>query len=274
MAEATSTRGVVEIDDPATIERHLRANAGLHLYELGDLDPFFWPHTKWFGLRSPGAEGLRALALLYTGARVPTLLGLCPSASHGALFELLERLAPRLPAQLYTHLSPGLLPALTRRYDATHHGRHLKLILADADALTRAPTDGVEALGPAAGPELLALYARSYPDNWFDARMLETGQYVGIRDDAGALVCVAGVHVYSPRYGAAALGNVTTDPAQRGRGLARRAVARLCLNLRERCSIIGLNVHADNAAALACYRGLGFVELAAYDEHMLAARPS
>ena len=79
----------------------------------------------------------------------------------------------------------------------------------------------------------------------------------------------AGLHIYELGDGVAALGNVTTDPRCRGRGLARRAVAQLCLNLRERCSIIGLNVHADNAAALACYRGLGFVELARYDEFML-----
>ena len=98
--------------------------------------------------------------------------------------------------------------------------------------------------------------------------MLETGQYLGLRR-AGALVCVAGVHVYSPRYAVAALGNVTTDPRWRGQGLAGRAVAALCLRLQRECTTIGLNVHGDNAAAIACYRRLGFTEIASYDEYML-----
>ena len=55
--------------------------------------------------------------------------------------------------------------------------------------------------------------------------MLETGKYFGIRRE-GILVSVAGIHVYSPEYDVAALGNITTHPDFRGQGLGRKVTAR------------------------------------------------
>ena len=120
--------------------------------------------------------------------------------------------------------------------------------------------------------ELTAFYATAYPGTWFVPRMLETGRYVGIRE-AGRLVCVAGVHVCSPTWSVAALGNVATLPAFRGRGLARGACAALCrLLLDDGIETIGLNVRADNEAAIRSYTRLGFESVAEYTEASLAAR--
>ena len=116
----------------------------------------------------------------------------------------------------------------------------------------------------------MAFYSHSYPDNWYDPRMLETGYYVGIRRE-GKLVCAAGVHVYSSTYRVAALGNIATDPALRGQGLAQRATAQLCRALLTTVDTIGLNVKADNAAAIACSRKLGFEVAAEYEEAMFDA---
>ena len=91
----------------------------------------------------------------------------------------------------------------------------------------RAPLP-VDLLGESDLLELDELYRAAYPGTWFTPRMLATGRYVGIRHD-GRLACVAGVHVYSPTWGVAALGNVATLPELRGRGLARAACAALCL---------------------------------------------
>ena len=92
--------------------------------------------------------------------------------------------------------------------------------------------------------------------------MLATGRYVGVRDD-GRLVCVAGVHVHSPTWGVAALGNVATLPELRGQGLARGACAALCLLLlADGIETIALNVRADNTAAVASYARLGFEPVA------------
>ena len=255
--------------DRAELEAWLRRDPGLHIYELGDLDPFFWPHTRWLCLRAAGARpSLRALALLYTGAPVPALIALArPGPDTEALAQLLAGAAPELPDHVYAHLTPGLSPSLTGGgYAASHRGPHLKLLLPPEHELDPGPAiEGLETLSHAHLAELEQLYARSYPGNWFDPRMLETGQYLGLRRD-GALACVAGIHVYSPSYAVAALGNVTTAPRWRGRGLARHTVAALCRQLQREVEFIGLNVHADNTAALACYHRLGFEQLSPYDE--------
>ena len=102
--------------------------------------------------------------------------------------------------------------------------------------------------------------------------MLETGRYVGLRE-GDRLACVAGVHVYSPTWRVAALGNVATLPELRGQGLARGACAALCqLLLDDGIETIALNVRADNEAALRSYTRLGFEPVAEYTEASLVAR--
>lgn len=258
------------MDDRAALEAWLRRDAAVHLYELGDLDDFFWPHTRYFGLEDERGE-VSAVALVYAATELPVLLALAPPGSP-ELRALVGAILPDLPARLYAHVSPRLEDALARRYDAESHGEHLKMALRDTNALRAVDTRGVERLGPADLDEVLAFYRKSYEGNWFDPRMLQTGQYFGTRED-GALVVVAGVHVYSPAQRVAALGNVATDPERRGRGLARRVTARLCASLLEEVEHVGLNVKADNAAAIACYRRLGFEEVARYEELMLTERP-
>jgi ribosomal protein S18 acetylase RimI-like enzyme len=148
-------------------------------------------------------------------------------------------------------------------------GLHLKMALTDPSRLGAAPADAV-LLSRADLPELLELYAAAYSGNWFDPRMIETGHYVGIRQ-GGALVAVAGVHVWSPVYRVAALGNVTTRPELRGRGIGTAAVTALCRRLAATVDHIGLNVKADNAAAISLYAGLGFTVVGEY--HELFLRP-
>jgi predicted GNAT family acetyltransferase len=83
---------------------------------------------------------------------------------------------------------------------------------------------------------------------------------------------VAGVHVYSPAWGVAALGNVATLPGSRGRGLARGACAALTrLLLDDGIDTIALNVRSDNGAAIRAYEQIGFEPVAEYVEAGLAA---
>lgn len=84
---------------------------------------------------------------------------------------------------------------------------------------------------------------------------------------------MAGVHVYSPAKRVASLGNIATRPDARGRGLAGRLTAALCRLLQDEIDVIGLNVRADNAAAIACYRGVGFEFRHAYSEWRVTRRP-
>src|SRR5437868_2648858 len=140
------------LHDKQTIEAFLRQNTFLHLYEIGDLDDFFWQYTTWYALQDQYAQ-INQLALLYTGGTTPVLLGL--------------------------------------------------------------------------NEDLEELYSISYPGNWFDARMLETDHYFGIYDGK-QLASIAGIHVYSPHYKVAVLGNVTTHPDYRKLGMGTATCAKLC----------------------------------------------
>ena len=260
--------GVVELRDRDAIAAFCRRRPAVHAYALGDLDDFFWPHTRWYGWERDGALG--QVVLLYDEPDPPVLLALAeePVASMAALLRGLEAV---LPSTVYAHLTPGLLAALAPRLvPEAAPVDHRKLGLVDPEMLNR-NGDGAVPLGPEDRDEVLAFYERAYPGTWFELRMLETRRYVGIRE-RGKLVCVAGVHVWSPTWRVAALGNVATLPEARGRGLATTACAQLCRTLLDDgIDTIALNVRADNAAAIRSYEKLGFAQAADYVEVLLAA---
>ncbi|MEU2615425.1 GNAT family N-acetyltransferase [Micromonospora sp. NPDC007271] len=243
--------------DRAVLAELLGRDPVLHAYQLGDLDDFFWPYTSWY---RRGDQ----VALLYHGVELPTLLAFATPEHTGEMTALLDELAPVLPARLWAHLSPGLDATVARWYEVSDAAGHHRMALTDRARLARVTPAG-QVLGRADLPALLDLYAAAYPGNWFDPRMLDTGQYVGIRE-AGALVAVAGVHVWSPTWRVAALGNVTTRPGCRGRGLAGAAVAALCARLRASVDHVTLNVRADNVAAVRLYERLGFTRVADFTE--------
>jgi RimJ/RimL family protein N-acetyltransferase len=261
---------VVELRDRDEIATFLRRRPAVHAYALGDLDDFFWPHTRWLGAFVDGH--LAQIALLYDEPEPPVLLGLAEQPEH-ELAELLLAAADVLPARLYAHLSPSLVEAIDSAFRAASEpASHRKLGLVHPEALTPFDTEDVELLSADDLAEVEGFYARAYPGTWFQARMLETGRYVGIRR-GGALVCVAGVHVWSPTWRVAALGNVATLPYARGEGLATAACARLCrILLDDGIDTISLNVRADNAAAIRAYEKLGFAHAADYVEVVLERR--
>ena len=259
---------VVDLDDRERLASAFRRSASSHVYELGDLDDFDWPHTVWFGWETDGR--LEAVALLYTQPRLPVLIAIAEPPPT-AMAELLNAITWSLPSVLYAHASPGLLETLAERYSVDDPAPHLKLALARADLLVRHALT-TEILEREHLAEISTFYDRAYPGTWFAPRMLDTGRYVGVRRE-GRLACVAGVHVYSPTWRVAALGNVATLPDLRGQGLARGACASLCqLLLRDGIETIALNVRADNASAIASYTRLGFEPVAEYVEASLAVR--
>lgn len=255
--------------DRQEIAGYLEKNIFLHIYSVGDLDDFFWPYTVWYAWRK--GTNVEALALLYVGQTLPTLLALCEEKEYDAMTELLRALGPVLPCRFYTHLSANLEGVLRDAYELTPHGAHYKMALVDPNAVTGKACADVVQLTDADLPSICTLFRDSYPGNWFDARMLQTGQYFGLRM-TDTLVSIAGVHVYSPAYKVAALGNITTHPGYRNRGLGTRVTARLCQSLLEKVDHIGLNVKADNQAAISCYERLGFKVVASYGEFMAERR--
>ncbi|MGH2543519.1 MAG: GNAT family N-acetyltransferase, partial [Ardenticatenaceae bacterium] len=211
-----------------------------------------------------------AVALLYSGTSLPVLLALGEEGAN-RLADLMRGMMHLLPPHFYTHLSPGISPVLEEWYRSHSHGMHYKMALTGHGRLDSVDTSEVIPVALEDAAELASLYDKSYPGNVFDPRMLETGRFYGIRRDS-TLVSVAGIHVYSPRYRVAAIGNVATHPAWRGQGLGKAVCARLCIRLLDTVDHIGLNVKADNADAIRIYEKLGFERVATYLECSLEWR--
>jgi ribosomal protein S18 acetylase RimI-like enzyme len=244
----------------AAIEAYLRRAPYLHVYELGDLDPREAEHTTWIA-----NEPVDAVVLLYRGLASPTIVALAHD-DPAALHALLAASAHALPPRFYAHLPPGLEAALGPRYHAQLLGHNLKMGL--GSPVAGQADNGILRLTPQHAGEAVAFYAASYPTSYFEPVNLERGPYVAIRDAHG-IAAIAGVHVYSPSLRVASLGNIATRPDARGRGYARRVTAALCRLLQAEVDVLGLNVRADNAPAIACYRAVGFDVRHAYDEWLI-----
>jgi ribosomal protein S18 acetylase RimI-like enzyme len=204
---------------------------------------------------------------MYSGLTLPTLLALGDEDSPH-LEGLIASITRLLPRRFYAHLSPGVEDILKTQYRLEPHGLHYKMALVDRCRAGDHAGEDVAALSAADLGDVLRFYAESYPGNWFEPQMLQTGAYFAKRI-AGEIVSVAGVHVYSPTYRVAALGNVATHPAHRGRGHAKAVTGALCKHLLPSVDSLGLNVKADNAPAIRCYRALGFDIAASYEEWMV-----
>lgn len=255
---------LVSVHDKKTIEDFLRKNTDLNIYQVGDLDNFFWNSTIWFGLESDNT--LESLVLIYLSPSIPVLLAF--SEEKEKITLLLKEVLNYLPNKFYAHLSPTLEEIFVDNYKHQFNGEHLKMSLKNHAKLAEVDTSMVNLISSVELAELNRFYAESYPENWFDLRMLETKQYFGIKEN-NYFLSVAGIHVYSEKYKVSALGNITTNPNHRGKGLAKKVTAKLCKSLMEKgVENIGLNVLSSNEIAIKCYTGLGFEKTAIYNEFL------
>jgi ribosomal protein S18 acetylase RimI-like enzyme len=126
------------------------------------------------------------------------------------------------------------------------------------DARGRAPgAEGLDysTLGPDDVPEMLDLVGRTKPGP-FVTRTVELGTYVGVRDDEGNLVAMAGERLHPPGF--TEISAVCTDASQRGRGLASRLVQVIVEGIRARGELPFLNLTQANESAYRIYDALGF----------------
>jgi ribosomal protein S18 acetylase RimI-like enzyme len=260
--------GIIYLHDKSRIEAFLRKDVFLHIYSIGDLDDFFWPDTVWYGWEKEGE--IQAVTLLYTASDDPTLLAL--SEQQDIMWELVQSIFHILPERFYAHLSPGVVEAVEGRCKIKSCGKHYKMGLRNKSLLYEIDCSGVVRLTEDDQEEMLVLYQEGYRNNWFNPRMLQTKQYFGLRLK-NRLVSIAGIHVYSEKYKVAALGNIVTHPEYRGKGFGKAVMAKLCQSLAKHVDYIGLNVKADNTAAVEMYRKLGFEIVSSYYEFMILRGP-
>lgn len=256
------------VHNKAKIESFLRCDPILHLFGLGDLDDFYWPYTGWYALVDNNE--IRQLILTYIDAPSMVMMALANERME-EMRELLHSIIHLLPPRIYVHLSPGLADVLTTAYHLHSRGNFVKMALTNSEFLSTSNTSAVMQLTVEDLPKIERFYQESYPENVFNARMLQTGQYFGIYQNS-ILIGVAGVHVYSPQYRVAVLGNIATHPDFRRQGIATAVTAKLCQSLRERVDHIGLVVKVDNTKAIACYTKLGFVPHSTVEVYSLEQR--
>lgn len=248
------------LHDKKEIESFLRKNVYLNIYCIGDMDDFFWPYTTWYAHKVN--EEIKAIALLYSGRSLLTLVAL---TEENKTKQLLGDIVHLLPRKFHAHLCSGTQAALKHKYNTKSHGKHYKMALKNKSSLHKVDCSEVVQLDNNDLDETLNFYKQAYPGNWFDSRMLQTKQYYGIRKD-NRLISIAGIHVYSEKYKVAALGNIVTHPDYRNNGFGKSVTAKLCRELSKKIDHIGLNVKADNEIAISMYEKLGFEIVDSYWE--------
>lgn len=103
--------------------------------------------------------------------------------------------------------------------------------------------------------EMLRLAQATQPGP-FSARTPEMGNYIGLRDDVGMLIAMAGERMRCEGF--TEISAVCVHDAHRGKRMAGRLMHILRQQIRQRGETPFLHVHTENASAIGLYERLGF----------------
>ncbi len=249
MAVATSVRPRARaVSDRGEIAAFLRTDRLYAAYALGDLDGPNRNRVAWGIAYDDGGTPI-ALVMHHEGL-VPQPLFLMgdPAGCRAVLESVLK------PRDAYLQGLEIHEPALRDLYDLDAPIQMLRMVV---DRDTYVPFAGpAERLSALDVEDLNRLYQLGFRAG-FPASVLEEGVYYGIRV-RGRLVSAAGTHAINPREGLAVVGNVMTHLDFRGHDFAKMVTSAVIAELLDRVSDVALNVHADNAPAVAAYARLGY----------------
>ena len=248
MAVAESGLQPREITDRDAIAAFLRTDRLYAVYALGDLDGPQRRRSTW-GIAYDAAGRPTALAEHHEGL-VPQSLFLMGDAD--GCRSLLETVIK--PRDAYFQATARLEPAMRGLYELEAPTHMLRMVV---DRETFVPFAGpAERLTPADIDDLNRLYQLGFRTG-FPISVLEEGIYHGVRV-RGRLVSAAGTHVINPREGVGVVGNVMTHVDYRGHDFAKMVTSAVTADLLDRVPDVALNVHTDNAPAVAAYARLGY----------------
>lgn len=240
------------LDDKSRIRVILHRDRAWGVYALGDLSPHMFGKTQWF---TPDLT----LVLHDYGTSILFAMG------TGSIREALDHVT--WPVHL--QVQQDGLNEVARHANVTHPKQMLRMVW------TRGSTrlgDRVTRLGAQDVSALERLYANGEsageaPD-FFYASMVTDGVFFGVYQGVD-LIAAAGTHLVARNESAAAIGNVYVRRDRRGRGLGR-AVTAAVLHELAGIETIGLNVRADNDAAIHLYESLGFERYCEFYEALAA----
>jgi GNAT superfamily N-acetyltransferase len=266
-----SKRWRIELDaDDATAYAVLAADERWNGYSIGDLVPPYRAYAQ-FAVAARDDRSPSAACLLL---RHPSFTAVIPTGDPDGVAAILA--AADLPEQAYVMAQTAHLPALARHYTFVD-GPKTMLRMAVTGA-TFSPPLGDEAvterLGTADLVQAHALYEA--PEGRlvapFHDDLLTLGPFYGVRV-GDTLVAAGGTHVLAARYGIAAIGNILTCSAYRGRGYATAVTAAVVAELLTgACRTVILNVAKENHVAEQLYAHLGFQTHCHYQEGMVQHR--
>jgi ribosomal protein S18 acetylase RimI-like enzyme len=234
------------LTDKHEIRTLLRRDPAWCVYALGDLSPHMFGKTQWF---LSGFTPDLTLVLHDYGTSILFAMG------AGSIREALDHVI--WPVHL--QVQRDALDEVARHAALTAVRLMWRMVWTGSTSpdipasVTRLGVDDVAAL--------LRLYADGEasgesPD-FFYPSMVTDGVFFGVYE-GDALVAAAGTHLLAREESAAAIGNIYTRRDRRGRGMGRLVTSSVLGTLRG-IETIGLNVRADNDAAIHLYESLGFV---------------
>jgi ribosomal protein S18 acetylase RimI-like enzyme len=238
------------VSDREAIAAFLRSDRRYAAYALGDLDSTMRDRCSW-GIAYDDEGKPTALAMHHEGL-VPQPLFLMgdPAGCRAVLASVIK------PRDAFFQSTALLDAAVEDLYELERPTTLLRMVV---DAQTFQPYAGAaERLTPADIDDLNRLYQLGFRAGFAQA-ILDDAVYYGVRV-RGRLVSAAGTHVINRREGIAVVGNVMTHADYRGHDFAKMVTGAVTAELLETVPDVALNVHADNAPAVAAYTRLGYCE--------------
>ncbi|MDF1500737.1 MAG: GNAT family N-acetyltransferase [Anaerolineales bacterium] len=228
------------------IERILAADRVWSAYALADLEPEQAAFCSW-------SVADDALILNYRRLDPPVLF------THGTPSGIATLLS-KIPAGRYQFsIRPAHLIPISAAFEIDEMFEMWRMVYTDRAGTIGPGGLSAERLNAGNLDDLQDLFS-DHPDapDAFLESQLDLGVFYGVYDH-DRLMAVSGTHILSKHYRLAAIGNVFTDPAYRGKGCATltsyAVVQELLANGVE---TIVLNVAKANTAAVTAYKRIGF----------------
>lgn len=171
--------------------------------------------------------------------------------------ELLSKIKEFLPKKFYTHIDKQTLEAVFKEDIISDLEEYMNMGLCDHKVLSESTQNDVQRLTFTDYKDIKELIKASYPEAWLDEEHVKLNENFGIYKD-GKLVSFTGIHAYSNKQQVVAIAHITTHPDYRKKGYAEKVVTEQLKSLNVNFKFIGLNVKANNFAAIGCYKKLGF----------------
>jgi ribosomal protein S18 acetylase RimI-like enzyme len=234
--------------DRRELEPMLSEDRPLAAYALGHLERDLFDSASFYVADGPAGRGVvmharsMGLATITLGApeAIDAILSIHPGPRRSYLSTATPEQMPTL-RRIYrlTDELPMCRMATTRERFVPRSGETRRLTGRDVGRLNN-------------------LYASEGGPSFYRSQTIDRAVYFGVFDGP-RLVAVAGSHIVAPNTGIAVVGNVFTDAAFRGCGLATRTTSTVTEALLARgCADIVLTVDPANTPAVHAYRRLGY----------------